>query len=166
MFHMEQSTRKSVSFCGSIDTFGHGGGEMFHVEQFFSSMATLLPFHEKRGKGLSLPCDRVFDQSIEATWSLGGVPVFSRNSSNPNDLRDSERGAPPGRPAPPLAWDSCPMKTKPFKAVPAVMTTVFAISCPCEIVCMPMTCLLAESVMTDAHSSCRSVRLGWLKRTV
>ncbi len=160
MFHVEQSTRKSASSLGLIDTFGHGGGGLFHVEQYEPSRMAILPFHEKRGKGVSLPCDMVFDQSIEATWSRGGVPVFSRKSSNPKDRRESERGAPPGRPAPPLACASCPMKMTPFRAVPAVTTTVLARRKPCEAVWMPTTCFLAESVVTATHSSCKSVRFG------
>ena len=161
MFHVEQSTLNNKSFEGLIDICGHAGRFMlFHVEQHEPSRMATLPFQEKRGNGLSLPWLTVFDQLIEATWSRGGVPVFSRKSSNPNDFSESERGIPPGRPAPPLTCASCPMKMTPFRAVPAVMTTVLARSGPFEAACMPTASFLAESVMTATHSSCSRVRLG------
>ena len=92
--------------------------------------ASLFALRLNSGAGDSPFCSVHFVKSHEVDLSLGGVPVLSLISSKPSLSSDSERRFAAGLLSPPDSSTSCPMKIRPRREVPLVMTTALAIYSP------------------------------------
>ena len=112
LFHVEHSSIPSGSWRSSL----------FHVEHLLRRL--------NRGGGIFPSCLMHFEKSHEEAFKRGGVPVFKRMSLKPSRSSDSERRFAAGRPSPPDALASCPMKMRPRRAVPLVTTTALAQNSP------------------------------------
>ena len=140
VFHVEQSPYPTL-FPASVSSFSVCNGTSFWGWSVSISFIEISLFDLKlnNGAGDSPFCSEHLVKSHEVDLSLGGVPVLSLISSKPSLSRDSERRFAAGRLSPPDSSTSCPMKIRPLREVPLVMTTALAAYSPCSSVLTPFT---------------------------
>ena len=147
LFHVEQSSCSEN--CGGMGSCRPT--DVFHVEYLAccglcGGVISHLPADEsyfdlklKSGAGDSPFCSVHLVKSHDDALSLGGVPVLSLISSKPSLSSDSESRFAAGRLSPPDSSTSCPMKMRPRRDVPLVITTALAVYSPWSSVRTPFT---------------------------
>src|SRR5271157_787386 len=83
--------------------------------------------NEKGTGSLSPGCGMNFEKSSDFLSTLGFVPVFNRPRERPSARRDSESLMLGGSSRLPPGEDSSPIWIRPFKKVPVVTITAFAL---------------------------------------